>query len=215
MVTTEQDAVIVGGLLGDMHIQKTTASTEKCRLRFCHSLKQKQYVDWKHSVLLHPFCERVKPPYIENLRSERPTNLAYMFHTSYMNEFLPYHTAWYEVRGPGLKTTKIVPASIKQLLVDSIALAVWYLDDGTKRSDCNSCRFATQSFSLEENELLALCLKENFGLVATVERWHSALSGRETYNLCLPSRGGHFSSFKDIIYPLVHAEIPSMLYKLE
>ena len=33
MVTRLQDVVIGGGLLGDMHIQKTTASTNKCRLR--------------------------------------------------------------------------------------------------------------------------------------------------------------------------------------
>lgn len=43
----KQKALIIGGLLGDLHIQKTSAATGKCRLRFCHSLKQKDYVDWK------------------------------------------------------------------------------------------------------------------------------------------------------------------------
>jgi hypothetical protein len=100
-------------------------------------------------------------------------------------------------------------------MVDPIALAVWYLDDGTKRSDCNACRKATQSFSLNENELLALYLKDNFGLVATIETWHPTTSNKDIHGLCLPSRGGSFSSFKDIIYPFVEAEIPSMLYKLK
>ena len=42
---------------------------------------------------------------------------------------------------------KIIPKNIEQLLIDPIALAIWYLDDGTKRN-YNGCRFATQSFSL-------------------------------------------------------------------
>ena len=212
MVTPLQDAVIVGGLLGDMHIQKTSALTNKCRLRICHSLRQKEYVDWKHNVLLNPFCKGIKPPHVA---SRRPTTPEYMFSTSYRDEFLPYHTAWYPRRSPGLKTTKIVPPNIKHLLVDTIALAVWYLDDGTKRSGYNACRFATQSFSFEENELLALCLEENFSLVPTIERWRPTRSTKDMYGLCLPSRGGSFSSFKDIIYPFVEAEIPSMLYKLK
>ena len=212
MVNQLQDAVIVGGLLGDMHIQKTTALTNRCRLRICHSLRQKKYVDWKHSVLFTPFCKEVKPPYVSN---RRPTTPEYMFYTSYRDNFLSYHTAWYKRKDPGSRTTKIVPANIKQLLVSPIALAVWYLDDGTKRGGYNACRFATQSFSLEENELLSLCLKETFGLVVTIERWCPTAANQDTYGLCLPSRGGSFSSFKDIIYPFVEAEIPSMLYKLK
>ena len=138
-----------------------------------------------------------------------------MFYTSYRDEFIPYHTTWYQRRSSDLGTTKIVPVNIKQLLVEPIALAVWYLDDGTKRGDCNACRFATQSFSLKENELLASCLKENFGIIATIETWRPTTSKKSTHSLCLPSRGGSFSSFKDIIYLFVEAEIPSMLYKLK
>ena len=212
MVIQLQDAVIVGGLLGDMHIQKTTASTNRCRLRICHSIMQREYVDWKHSVLVTPFCKKTKPPYRDDRRLTTPE---YMFYTSYRDEYIPYHTAWYQRRGPDSGTTKIVPVNIKQLLVDPIALAVWYLDDGTKRGDCNACRFATQSFSLYENELLASCLKENFGVVATIETWQPTASKKDRHGLCLPSRGGSFSSFKDIIYPFVEAEIPSMLYKLK
>jgi hypothetical protein len=92
-----------------------------------------------------------------------------MFYTSYRDEFFRYHTEWYQRGRPGSETIKSVPAAIKQLLVDPIALAVWYLDDGTKRDGYKACRFATQSFSSRENELLALCLEENFGLVATME----------------------------------------------
>ncbi len=192
MIIQLQDALIIGGLLGDMHIQKTSASTNRCRLRICHSLRQKKYVDWKHSVLLTPFCKKTKPPYVDN---RQPITPAYLFYTSYRDEFLLYHTAWYQRKGLGSRITKIVPANIKQLLVDPIALAVWYLDDGTKRSGYNACRFATQSFSLKENKLLALCLKDNFGLVATIEVWRPTASNKEAE---LPSLfyifGGRFAN---------------------
>ena len=62
---------------------------------------------------------------------------------------------------------------------------------------------------------MAFCLEERFGLVATMETWRPTASSKETYGLCLPSRGENFSSFKDIIYPFVEAEISNMLSKLK
>ena len=103
-----------------------------------------------------------------------------------------YHTAWYQRRGPDSRTIKIVPVNIKQLLVDPIALAVWYLDDGTKRDNCNACRFATQSFSLNENELLVSCLKDNFGLVVTIETWHPTTSNKDNAWSVLAKQGWKF-----------------------
>ncbi len=55
--------------------------------------------------------------------------------------------------------TKIVLSIIKQLLVDPIALAVWYLDDGTKRCGYKACRFATQSYSFVEAEIPSMLYK--------------------------------------------------------
>lgn len=60
--------------------------------------------------------------------------------------------------------------------MDPISLAVWYLDDGSKKSDCAACRLATlnicnletlQGFTLEENMALVECLRSNFGIEAT------------------------------------------------
>jgi hypothetical protein len=45
------DAFVVGGLLGDLHIQKTQARTQKCRLRFAHGWKQSEYCYWKYRTL--------------------------------------------------------------------------------------------------------------------------------------------------------------------
>lgn len=73
--TERQHALIIGGLLGDLHVQKTTAATQRCRLRICHGIAQREYVDWKHSVLRDPFCDKTQPPH-ETARSGE-----YVFYT--------------------------------------------------------------------------------------------------------------------------------------
>lgn len=55
-LSKKQQAVLIGGFLGDMHIQKTAASTGNCRLRICHSIKQKRFVDWKYGIFKQDFC---------------------------------------------------------------------------------------------------------------------------------------------------------------
>ncbi len=66
MVTTSQNSVIVGSLLGDLHVQKNLSSTNRCRLRFCHSIKQKEYVDWKYTIFKDDFCKKTQVPYQTN-----------------------------------------------------------------------------------------------------------------------------------------------------
>ena len=109
---------------------------------------------------------------------------------------------------------KIIPKNIEQLLIDPIALAIWYLDDGTKRN-YNGCRFATQSFSLEDNEMLQSTLKTNFDLSVKVEKFWNKKISKEAYGLSVPSKYRSYLTFKNLIYSFVKTEIPSMLYKLE
>lgn len=106
----------------------------------------------------------------------------------------------------------MVPSYIGDLLVDPISLAVWYLDDGSKRADCEACRLATQGFTLEENMVLVECLRSNFGIEARVGATRGA--GGRLYGLSIPSGPSGYRRLKSLIYPLVEAEIPSMLYKL-
>lgn len=50
---------------------------------------------------------------------------------------------------------KRVPQEIEALL-SPLALAVWYMDDGHRRRDCNALRINTHAFTYEENERLVL-----------------------------------------------------------
>jgi LAGLIDADG DNA endonuclease family len=58
-LTSREHAVIIGSLLGDGFMQRSTSLTNKSRLRFCHSIKQKEYVDWKRTSLTR-LCEKTQ-----------------------------------------------------------------------------------------------------------------------------------------------------------
>ncbi len=133
ILTEKQNAVVIGGLLGDLHIQKGKTQVGRCRLRFCHSIKQKEFVDWKYNIFKEDFCKTTKPPFIES--KKRPD---YLFYTGYREEFIEPHSIWYPIiENPdpdiGEQFVKKVPSNIADILTDPLALAVWYLDDGTKR----------------------------------------------------------------------------------
>ena len=77
-LTERQNAVLIGSVLGDLHIQKTPSRTGRCRLRFCHSVKQKEFVDWKYQVFEKDFCQQVKYPFVEKSKTRND----YLFYTS-------------------------------------------------------------------------------------------------------------------------------------
>lgn len=139
LLTEKQNSILIGGLLGDLHIQRTPSNTGKCRLRFCHGANQREFVNWKHQAFQDPFCKKTKPPFIEERKKEKWKN-NYLFYTSYRDEFIEPHSLWYPVvESPdpdvGERLVKKIPLNISEILTDPLALAVWYLDDGTKRSD--------------------------------------------------------------------------------
>lgn len=141
-----------------------------------------------------------------------------MFYTSYRDEFVKAHSLWYSLiddPGVGRRFVKRVPLDVAKILTDPLALAVWYLDDGTKRGDTESCGIATQSFTYQEDRLLQSCLLDNFNIPVKIEDWGVSKSGEITYSVAILSRGGVFKRFKDLIYDIVRAEVPSMLYKLQ
>jgi hypothetical protein len=90
---------------------------------------------------------------------------------------------------------------------------VWYLDDGTLRSDSGACRIATQCFNFEEHQLLQECLYQNFGISSQIEAWNS--KGSKQYGLVIPSRNKESRKFLSLFQHIVRKEIPSMKYKVE
>lgn len=151
-LTAMQHAILVGSLLGDGTLRKQGTRTNAL-LEVNHAFRWRAYVDWKH----HCFREYVLTP--PKLRYGNGQRVAYRFTTQSLPIFTNYH-AWFYKDG-----RKRIP---RDLQLDPLALAVWFMDDGTKSR--SAVYFNTQQFNLEEQDFLRRLLLEQFGMECKMNR---------------------------------------------
>ncbi|MBU2564223.1 hypothetical protein KKA23_01430 [Patescibacteria group bacterium] len=193
-ISSEENAIIIGTLLGDAYLGKTKNSV---RLEIGHSESQKKYLFWKYKKLQKltsskPHCIKIFDKRYDKIYTQ------WRFKTK-TNDFLEkLHMQFYSKTGK-----KVIPKNICSLLKSSLSLAVWFMDDGGRRNDCYGLFLNTLSFTKEENEILKKCLKKNFSFDS---RLHWIQDG---YRLYIPSKDA--KRFCGIVYPYI---IPSMRYKL-
>jgi hypothetical protein len=88
-------------------------------------------------------------------------------------------------------------------LISPLSLAVWYIDDCGRRSDCRSGYLNTNAYSVEDVEILKSCLSMNFRIES---KTHFAAGMPRIY---IPA--SQFEVFCDVVRPHVISE---MEYKL-
>ena len=189
----EQKSLILGTLLGDACLEKRHKNP---RLRIDHAVAQKDYVFWKYGILQD--CATQEPHALYD-RDNR-TGVVFCrwyFATSSMPELNFYHQLFYQDR------KKVIRKSIKQHFNQPLSLAVWLMDDGYKRNDCDALRISTDCFSREEQIILQECLDDNFGIQSTLHRKGSA------WNIYIPAT--QMERARATLDPYI---IPSMKYKL-
>jgi hypothetical protein len=210
-LSSEQKAIILGNLLGDGHLQ-LAPNTLKARLKFTHSIAQREYVEWEYKKLGW-LCEKVKQPYETVTKKGYHECIAY---TSYEPQLLEYHQLFYRPSTKrGRRFEKFVPENLSSYLTDPTSLMVWYLDDGTRRPDGGACRLATQGFTYSEQEILQDCLKKNFNIQSKIEPVIDPQKEVVQYNLAILTREGHADKFLKLFDQRVLKEIPSMKYKVQ
>jgi len=74
---------------------------------------------------------------------------------------------FYEINNEQNKLVKIVPLNIEDYLTP-MALAIWFMDDGSKLG--KGAKIATNNFSLSEIEFLCKILLKKYNLVATTHK---------------------------------------------
>lgn len=165
--------LIVGSLLGDAYLMKTTAGY--C-FRVNHGRQQRAYVDWKFKLL----AEYVRTP-------PRESGNCYYFRTVTHPEFSLYRKFFYP------NSRKVVPVELLYEQFTGFSLAVWLMDDGA--ADGKQIRLNTQSFSLSENEMLMSFLRAKFGIEARLNR------DKDRYRLRITNAS--MERFKSLIEPYV------------
>jgi hypothetical protein len=192
-LTHSSRGIIAGTILGDGCLER---NGRYVRLRIDHGARQKCLVEWKHQQLaeLHPTA--IRRIAVADQRTRR-TYVHYRFETASSPLLEEYYRLFY----PHGK--KSVPVEIASYLTSALSIAVWYMDDGSRRQDCCAGYLNTQAFAWEEVSRLQVCLAKNFGIAS---RLHWA-AGRPRIYIA----GNDFRTLCDLIRDHV---LPELQYKL-
>lgn len=152
----QQKAVLVGIILGDAFLQKT--GKQNARIRLEHSDKQKNYLIWKAGFFPEYFqgklneLSRLNPVYKKVYNYVR-------WQSNSSPEIGKFQRIFYK------NGKKIIPDSLKELLIDPLSLAVWFMDDGYLYQRDKIAYIYLAKHTGPEIEILLKTLKENFNLL--------------------------------------------------
>ena len=193
VLTSRQREILTGLLLGDGHLE-TQNGGRTYRLKVEQAVRKKEYVDW----LFQEFRDfvRTEPKEKEKTRNEsRTKNVG--FSTLSVGNFRFHAQHFYHGK------QKVIPKRIDKLL-SPLALAVWFMDDGSQKSSLHRARILnTQGFRKQEIEQLIQVLEKKFNLQAKIR------NQKDGYQIYIASVST--DRLKQIIGEYI---VPCMRYKL-
>ena len=151
-LTQLQRSVIIGSILGDGYA-RTFPGRKDALFEINHSAKQKDYVDWKFSILRNVCRSAPK------MRKGNGNRIAYRFYSKQLPEITELYELFYRNR------KKLIPDSLE---LDPIILAIWFMDDGS-RCGLSNYYLNTQQYNLEDQRKLISKLK-TLGLDGTLNK---------------------------------------------
>jgi len=189
--TERQHQIILGTMLGDAHIKK-----DDNIMVLTHGPKQLEYLNWKAKEL-EPFFRPRDAMYRSSAHHKNGKNYPGYYHTSHTcPAFGKYRTMFYN------ENVKVVTREILNQL-QPLALAVWYMDDGSKMY--NMCSIATNSFTHNECQMIVDSFSWKYGLDARI---HNDKDNKRVVAIPTATR----PKFFDLIREYIH---PTMMYKLD
>ncbi len=193
--TREQNAVLVGTILGDAYLQKT--GKKNARLRLEHGEAQSEYLVWKMAKF--PKLFQGKPTMLSRIHPKSKQTYRY---ARAQSSATPELGTWREVFYSDGK--KRIPDELSKFLREPLALAVWYMDDGYfYPKDKNSFIYLGR-VSKEEAETAKEAIEKNFGV-------HPKVYDKKQKGFALFFSVEETKKFHDIIRPHV---LPLFSYKL-
>lgn len=194
-LTQTEKSIVIGTLLGDGHLERTSSGA--IRLSIGHGVKQREYVDEIYRFL-HRWVRTPPKTLFYNDKRFVERQSMYRFKTVCAPAFKIFYRWFYDER-----SSKRIPSNIAELL-DSQALAIWFMDDGSFKDDSRGLLLNTMSFSEVEQKLLQKVLHDKFRIATslhTLRRWKRIyISAKESHR------------FVEIIRPYLHEP---MLYKIQ
>jgi recombination protein RecA len=184
MFSDEQEQILLGSLLGDGCILQRTS--RNCVYSETHSIHQLDYISWKQKKM-YPFIQKVQVGHKQvsaYMKSVALPQLGF-----YRNVFYP-------------KDDKIVPVE-SLAWMNELAVAVWYMDDGSISKNNKNIKFSTHGFTPSSVGMLQGWLATKFDIISRVyyDRNYPFLQIMHNSN----------DKFISLVEPYI---IPSMRYKL-
>jgi len=155
LISQEEHDLIIGSLLGDASIRQRDKNS--C-FRFSHSIKQREYCEVKKNILksfnISEFREvkrKIKDSFIHAIDFSTKTHPVFNY----------YRNLFYK------NNKKIISTDMLNQL-NSRSLTYWICDDGSFSKTQRYIILCTNSYNLEEHELMKKFFNEKFGLNPTI-----------------------------------------------
>lgn len=190
-LTQRQEEILVGKLLGDGFLEQNGSNV---RLKIDHGGNQKDYVFW----LYEEFKSVALKPY-KLLFQDKRNGQTYI-HWRFATYSLPILNSWKELFY--IEKRKVINSQIIEQITP-LSLAVWYMDDGFRRTDCRGLYLCTSGYSMEEQYLLQECLSRKFDIQTSL---HFAAKNVRIY-----ISSSQVNKFCNIVRSFI---LPSFKYKL-
>ena len=155
LLNQEEHDLIIGSLLGDSCIRKRELNS--C-FRFSHSMKQREYARWKSEILKEFGISEFR----EVKRKIKDSFIHAIDFSTHTHQIFNYYRNLFYGKGKKKVTLKI----LNQLTPRS--LAIWICDDGSYDNRQGYIVLCTNSFTLEEHELIKEFFNKKFNLDPTI-----------------------------------------------
>ena len=190
-----QRQVLIGTLLGDGCLE-TQNRGKTYRLKIEHSMTQKDYVDWKYKVFKN---FTLSEPRIHKRMSYGSVRENHCFSTVSHGSLRFYGQQFYQ------NNKKVMPVMISKILTP-LALAVWFMDDGSiKSKQHRALVIHSQSFNKKDLEKVIEILNKKYKIKSVLRKRKDG----NGYVLYLLSET--INVFVDLVKEFI---LPSMKYKL-
>lgn len=199
VLTDAQRDILIGSVLGDGNLR--VLKRHAC-LTISQGERQADYVLWKYKIFRNWVPTEPRREIRIYYKDKTKSIINYRWSTVSHPIISKYYNLFYK------HNRKVIPEKINSLLTSPLALAVWYMDDGSRKPHGKGAFFHTECFSLEGQEKLISCLKNNFSLEARLASG-GLWQGKRLYRLYIPA--GSFLTFRELVAAYM---LPSFQYKI-
>jgi hypothetical protein len=156
-LTDIQRSILIGTLLGDGHLE-TQDGGRTYRLKIEHQLSQSDYTEWLYSHFKGWVRSGI-------YRKQKPNDKEYVGFTTYSHGSFRFYAQQFYKNGK-----KVIPEAIGKLL-DPLGIAVWFMDDGSWKSERHSTYIIhTLGFARDDLERVQVLLMRKFRIETALHK---------------------------------------------